>query len=488
MTIEQLRALYAECVRHMTELAEGLTEERSNFDEAEQTRWDTLEGWVRDTEAAIDRLERIGRLAASPRNTIPGDQRTGGGVMDRDPIGDEGDLNSDRGNSPWNLDELRTWGRRPEQVAGDLRARALDCIERASGMTDARRETLTQILEQHDPTSGPDAGALSRHVIIASDPDYLSAFGKLMRGRGNMLTEAEQGAVERGMSLTDGEGGYLIPQQLDPTLILTSDGSVNPFRQLATKKVGTGDTWNGVSTTHASWSWDAEGAEVSDDATTFALPAITIHKAAGFIPITGEALQDEPNVTDAIGRVLALGKDDLEATALATGSGSGQPVGLVTALVASASSASVVASASANTFAVADLYAMHNAVPAKYRSSSSWIANNTTYNLIRAFGTSDSHALWTRLADDLPMGLLGRPHYEASAMDATYGSGENYTMIFGDISNYVIVDRLGMTVEFVPHLFHTANNRPSGKSGFYARTRFGADSVNDGSMRVLNIT
>ncbi|PWG74840.1 phage major capsid protein, partial [Enterococcus hirae] len=90
---------------------------------------------------------------------------------------------------------------------------------------------------------------------------------------------------ERAMSLTDNAGGYLVPFQLDPTVIITSDGSTNPVRQIARKVVATGDTWNGVSSAAVSWSWDAEAAEVSDDATTFAQPSIPIYKAAGFVPI-----------------------------------------------------------------------------------------------------------------------------------------------------------------------------------------------------------
>jgi predicted phage gp36 major capsid-like protein len=36
------------------------------------------------------------------------------------------------------------------------------------------------------------------------------------------------------------------------------------------------------------------------------------------------------------------------------------------------------------------------------------------------------------------------------------------------------------------HLF--SNNRPSGQRGWFARYRTGADSVNDGAFRILDIT
>jgi predicted phage gp36 major capsid-like protein len=44
-----------------------------------------------------------------------------------------------------------------------------------------------------------------------------------------------------------------------------------------------------------------------------------------------------------------------------------------------------------------------------------------------------------------------------------------------------------MNVELVPHLFATANNRPSGQRGFYAWWRVGADSVNDAAFRLMNV-
>jgi predicted phage gp36 major capsid-like protein len=45
-----------------------------------------------------------------------------------------------------------------------------------------------------------------------------------------------------------------------------------------------------------------------------------------------------------------------------------------------------------------------------------------------------------------------------------------------------------MTVEFIPHLLHTSNNRPSGQRGWYAHYRVGADSVNDAAFKLLNVT
>jgi HK97 family phage major capsid protein len=271
---------------------------------------------------------------------------------------------------------------------------------------------------------------------------------------------------------------------LDPTVIITSDGSLNEIRKAARQVVATGDTWNGVSSTAVSFSWDGEAAEVSDDATTFAQPSIPVHKAQGFVPISIEALEDAANVTQEVGRLLAFGKDTLEATAFATGNGTDKPTGIVTAVTAQAT-----ASATTDTFAIADVYALDSALPARYRPNASWLANRNIYNLVRQFDTAGGAGLWERLGADVPPNLLGRPAYEAEGMDGTITAlGTNLVLLYGDFSNYVIADRIGFRVEFIPHLFNTANNLPDGQRGWYSYFRVGADSVNDTAFELLDVT
>jgi HK97 family phage major capsid protein len=235
-----------------------------------------------------------------------------------------------------------------------------------------------------------------------------------------------------------------------------------------------------------SWSWDAEATQVSDDAPTFAQPSIPVYKAAGFVPVSIEALQDMANGAAEVARLLAFGKDVLEASAFAVGSGSGQPTGVVTGLVGSGA---VTASATTDTLAVGDLYTVQGALPARFRAGASWLATNAFYNRARQFDTAGGSSLWAQLADDRPALLLGKPAYEAEDMDGVINAtAENYMAVFGDFENYVIADRIGMTVEFIPHLFGTANGRPTGQRGWYAYYRTGATVVNTAAFKLLNVT
>ncbi|MGW2582937.1 phage major capsid protein [Streptomyces virginiae] len=462
-------------------------------DEDEQ-QFDELTREFAEVDGHRKQLERLAALervrsasTVSDRRPAAANVRAAGGTSygadgyDTDPILNPDSVEDRRFRNPWDLSEVRTFSRSKEEVAGELRARALSAIEKMSGANDRVRAAGTSIIEQFDDSDS----RIARLCLATSSPEYLRAWSKVARGRGHLISPEEQRALERAMSLTDSAGGYLVPFQLDPTVIITANGSRNQIREVARQVVATGDVWNGVSSGAVSWSWDAEGSEVSDDTTTFAQPTVPIYKASGFVPISIEALEDEANVTQEVAKLLAFGRDVLESAAFATGSGSGQPTGIITALTGTSS---IVTSTTTDTFAAADVYKVDNALPARYRANASWLANRSIYNLVRQFDTGGGAQMWERIGADVPAMLLGRPALESEDMDGTVtAAAENYLAVYGDWSNYVIADRVGVTVEFIPHLVGS-NRRPTGQRGWYAYYRVGADSVNDGAFRMLNAT
>lgn len=481
----RLRDIQAELER-LGEKEDLTAEDDQNFDELTR-EFAEVDGHRRQLErtAALQRVRSAtksterGPAAVKIEGGTPHSSRDG---YDIDPILHPDSVEDCRFRNPWDLSEVRTFGQSKGQISREMRARALSAVTKMGGASDRVRAAATDIIEKWD-----DGDArIARHCLATSSPEYLRAWSKVAAGKGHMITPDEQRALERAMSLTDSAGGYLVPFQLDPTVIITANGSRNQIRQVARQVVATGDVWNGVSSGAVSWSWDAEGTQVSDDTTTFAQPTVPIHKAAGFVPISIEALEDEANVTQEVARLLAFGRDTLEAAAFTTGSGSGQPTGIVTAL---AGGSSEVAPTTAETFAAADIYKLDNALPARYRAGASWLANRAIYNLVRQFDTGGGAQMWERIGSDVPPELLGRPALEAEDMDGTFdatATANNYLLVYGDFSNYVIADRVGMTVEFIPHLVG-ANQRPTGQRGWYAYYRVGADSVNDAAFRMLNL-
>lgn len=386
---------------------------------------------------------------------------------------------SDKTRNPWNLSEVRYGS------ASELRSRALDAVEKMSAASDKVREISTKLVENDGTTSA----RMANQVLASTSPAYMSAFTKLVRNQGQVasLTADEQGAFQRAMSLTDNAGGYLVPFQLDPSVILTADGSVNQVRQISRVVTATGDVWNGVTSAGVTGSWDAEAAQVSDDAPTLAQPSVPVYKAQVFVPLSFEVREDAENIAGEVAKMIAFEKDRLESTAFVTGSGSGQPTGIITALVASSPTV-IVTSTTTDTLALGDVYKLDSALPARYAANASWLAHRAIYNKMRQFDTSGGAALWGYFNEARKSELLGRPDYVAEAMDGVVdNSAENYVLAYGDFTNYVIADRIGTTLSYIPHLFG-ANGRPTGQSGWHAYFRVGADSVNDAAFRLLNVT
>jgi HK97 family phage major capsid protein len=486
---------HSQSIKRLDEIHTRMEElgELDELNDDEQREFDGLGDEFRGVDEHRKRLERAAKLAEVRTGAaqVPGRRlRVESGSQgsrsdyDRDAIMEPDSIEDCRFRNPWDLSEVRTYGRDRGETNAEYRARALSAVEKIKGTSDDVRQAMTKIIEGYD-----EDGKLARQCLLTSSPAYTRAWAKLATNRQHLLSGEEQSAISeaRAMSLTDSAGGYLVPFQLDPTVIITSAGSRNDIRQFARTVIATGDVWNGVSSGAVSWSWDAEGAEVSDDTTTFAQPTVAVHKAAGFVPITIEALQDEANVTAEVAKLLAFGKDSLEAAAFITGTGSGQPYGIVTALDGTSAE---ISPATAETFALADVYGTYDALPARHRGAASWLANNLIYSKIRQFDTAGGAGLWTTLGNGTPPQLLGRPNGEAEAMDGSINAAataDNFVLAFGDFSNYVIADRIGMSVEFIPHLFHTSNNRPSGSRGWYAHYRVGANVVDPGAFKLLNI-
>lgn len=437
----------------------------------------------RDVHAVRMDLEYDAALAevrsASTATGTPADEGRGAQVVDQP----QQRFNAQPGSTgkfrnPWDLSTIRYDGSGNRR---ELRERALDCVEQMPFADDKVREVLTQHVQR-------DGKAVDM-VLAASSPVYGEAFIKLIRNEGQMaaLSTEEQGAIQRAMTLTDTAGGYLIPPQLDPNVILTANGSVNQVRQIARVVNITGDAWTGVTSAGVTGSWDGEATQVSDDSPTLASPTIPVYKGTAYVQASHEITADAPQLANDIAQMVAFEKDRMESVAFVTGSGSGEPTGIITALVASSPTV-IVNSATTDTFALADVYALDSALPARYAANGSWLAHRAIYNLMRRFDTAGGAALWGYLAEGRKSEILGRPDYVAEAMDGVINtSAENYSLLFGDFSNYVIVDRLGTTMRYIPDTFG-ANGRPTGQSGWLTYWRVGADSVNDGAFRLLDIT
>ena len=333
-----------------------------------------------------------------------------------------------------------------------------------------------------------DKRAVARLMIATGNQHYRSAFAKYMQGAPHLIDDVERQAITRAQAIgTGAAGAFAVPFTLDPTIIGITASTKNPIRSVARVVQTFSESWNGVTGTAVSFSWDAEATEVSDDSITLAQPSIPVHKLTGFVPFSIEVGQDWAGIEADLRRMMMEGRDNAEGAAHVTGTGSGQPTGIVTEL---AGGSSEINEASAGTFTGPDVYAALNALNERYLDNATWAMSLPTANAIRQLDTSGGGNFWVSLGGGAPESLLGLPHIRVNNMDsgASLSAGDNYVVIVGDWSRYVIVDRIGLQIEMIPHLFATGNNRPSGQRGLYAFLRTGAESVDDNAFSLLNVT
>ena len=444
------------------------------LDDATEARWN--EGVAERDRLAADAAKLEERMAVAERiASKPSGTETGDGTRD---AGFQIRTNRD----PWEgLEEVRM---NPDKSvrSTELRGRAQKVIEETRYADDSHRESAGRLVETGDPD-----GARAQHIMDHSSPEYVEAFHRSMRlGRVDTTGLSARAA----MSLTGANGGLAVPQFLDPSIILSNSGAVDPFRGISTVKTITVDQWDGLASAGVTAEWIAEATEVADGSPTFTGPTITPAKADAYIQGSLEVVSDSA-LSGELSMLIADAKFRLEATAHATGSGSGQPFGIVTALGLTTTSrvAGSSGAAGAADLVAADVYALDNDLGARYRTNASFVANKKTWNTVRQFGTANNyHAFWSDFGGGLPSQLIGYPVYEASAMDSTIVSGSNDDVIvLGDFkAGYYLVDRMGLELVYNP-LVLGSNRRPTGEVGWVAFWRHGADSVDDAAFRMLRV-
>lgn len=460
---------------NLSEIVARISEIRSELDELEAAdpseetseRFDTLMAEFDELDAErtalVEREERVAaveRAAADPRNEIARSPQykpeTASGA-------------------PYGMENVRKVSNVPNLEA---RRVAMDAVKRDDSLADADKDNVRRLIDKDR------SGSFARHFVAAGSDEYREAWAKVITGNEHALTGEEREAITavRAASLTDASGGYAVPSVLDPTIISTKATEFSQLRNLATVKTITNDQWTGISSAGITASYGAEGSEAGDNAPTLAQPTITAEKAHAFVPASIEIAGDWQGMAQDLAEMFAEAKADLEATEFITGSGSDAPTGLITALLAN-STTTVVDTTTASVFGSVDVYKLQEDLPVRHRQRASWGANNAIINDIRQFGTSVNHVFTTDLTGGVRQ-LMERPLYEFSPMDSVVTTNAEI-LVFGDFSKFGIVDRVGLTVEFIPHLFHTANNRPSGQRGWYAYWRSGSNVLDANAFRVL---
>lgn len=269
---------------------------------------------------------------------------------------------------------------------------------------------------------------------------------------------------------TDANGGYLAPEEFGSELIkLLSEYS--PIRQYArVVQISAAEIKYPRRVAGTAATWTAEIADRTESGMTFEQVTLTPYELATFTDVSNQLLEDNAYGLEA--ELLAdfaesFGKT--EGLAFVKGTGAGQPRGIMVAANGIPEIKTGVAAAFPASNPADVIIEMYHKIATTYAQSGVWLMNRNTLSVIRQWKDTTGRYL---VLDPITVGgastLLGRPIVEMPDMD-NIGAG-TAPILFGDMSGYRIVDRIGLSTLRDPFTIAA-----KGQVRFHARKRVGAD-------------
>lgn len=278
---------------------------------------------------------------------------------------------------------------------------------------------------------------------------------------------------------TDSEGGYLVPDEFERTLVEALEGE-NIFRKLAhIINTASGDRKIPVVASKGTASWvDEEGAITeSDDA--FSQVAIGAYKLGTLIKVSNELLNDSIfNLEQYISKEFARRIGNKEEDAFFNGDGSGKPTGI---LHTTGGAEIGITAASATAITADEIIDLFYSLNAPYRKNAVWVLNDASVKAIRKLKDGNGNYLWQpSLTAGTPDMLLGRPVFTSSYVP-TIAAGAK-VIAFGDFKYYWIADRQGRNFKKLSELYATTD-----QTGFVATQRVDGKLILPEAIKVLKM-
>lgn len=322
------------------------------------------------------------------------------------------------------------------------------------------------------PITGKPAAAAGEEKTGRASAEYRKSFWNVMRSK--MPGHEVLNALQVG---TDSEGGYLVPDEFEHTLIEALEEQ-NIFRTLAhVIQTSSGDRKIPVVASKGTASWvDEEGAiPESDDA--FSQVSIGAYKLGTMIKVSEELINDSVFDLEAyISREFARRIGNKEEEAFFTGDGTGKPLGV---LAASGGAEVGVTAAAAAAFTADEIFDLFYSLKAPYRKSAVFLMNDSSVKALRKLKDGNGQYLWQpSLTAGTPDLLLGRPVYTSAFMPALAAGAKS--VLFGDLSYYWVADRQGRSFRRLGELY-----APTGQVGFLATQRVDGKLVLPEAVKVL---
>nr|WP_237727993.1 phage major capsid protein [Cellulomonas sp. APG4] len=342
-------------------------------------------------------------------------------------------------------------GYEPTQEDGETYTRALDDVERLSREIEdeERAERLRGQMDAIAPgqrDTNPRTGEERPDVADA----YRAAFDKLLRRGLGRLSADEQELLERGFVAseeiralaagTDTAGGYTVPEEFLRRMVEAQKafGGIAQHAEDIETATGADLRWPTSDDTGNVGAILAENTQVTEQDLTFGNGTLGAYTyTSKMVRASLQLLQD--SAFD-IGGWLAgkLGERIARAAAahFATGTGTGQPQGLVTGLTLGGQTAAVGA------IAYDDLVDLEHAIDPAYRNGNQrYILHDTALRDVRKLKDGNDRPLWVpAIAGGPPSTINGHPYTVDNGLAAVAAGAE--PIVFGDIRQAYIVRRV----------------------------------------------
>lgn len=351
----------------------------------------------------------------------------------------------------------------PEEIAAAEAAAAALAVEHAAAIAEVK--ALTTRLDKVEAKANRPVAANS---VPAADNDNVErkAFTAYLKQGIDRISPDEVKALTLS---TNANGGFLAPQEFGTELIKLLR-EYSPLRQYA-KVIGieSASIIYPRRLTSTSATWVSEIAARTESGMTFEQVTLNAFELATYTDVSNQLLAD--NVYNLEGELLAdyaetFGK--VEGLAFVNGTGSGQPKGIMTATgIAEVKTGAAAAFPGTNPADV--LIGMYHKIPTTFAQAGVWLMNRNTLSVIRTWkDTTGQYLVLNPITQGGASTLLGRPIVEMLDMDDI--GANKYPIIFGDMSGYRIVDRVGIDTLRDPYTI-----RLVGQTRFHASKRVGAD-------------
>jgi len=346
-------------------------------------------------------------------------------------------------------------------------------IERMQAM-DAMEQELAK------PTSAPltgkpmkPAGAEDEQTGVKAKV-YQKNFWNAMRQKTPM--PEVMNALQVG---TDSEGGYLVPDEFEHTLVEALEEE-NIFRKLAhTITTSSGERKIPVVATKGTASWVDEEGQIQESDDAFSQVSIGAYKLGTLIKVSNELLHDSVfNLEQYISKEFARRIGTKEEDAFFNGDGDGKPTGIFN----STGGAQVgVTAASTSAITADEVIDLFYSLGAPYRKKAVWVLNDATVKSIRKLKDGNGNYLWQpALTSGTPDMLLGRPVYTSSAVPTIEAGAK--VLAFGDFGYYWIADRQGRVFKKLSELYAVTD-----QTGFVATQRVDGKLILAEAIKVLQM-